>query len=246
MGYYPDISVFAGFDLSLHRKFTAGSPSVQIEIGCLNAALQHGLGFSTKDNQEIAIGVRPDQFINYITTAESLHRLGTEAKTLSLLIKASEISEINEQDIADLISERQKVVANVSRYSRDANFRKKVLNAYENRCAITRAQLKLVDAAHILPVPSEESSDHITNGIALSPTMHRAFDSTLIFLDDNFVVHLNEEKALELKDINLAGGLAQIQAFMDSKIHLPADPQQAPNRDYIRKADMYRRIPNYY
>ena len=38
---------------------------------------------------------------------------------------------------------------------------------YDNRCAVTRIQLRLVDATHILPVPSGDSSDHVTNGMAL-------------------------------------------------------------------------------
>jgi putative restriction endonuclease len=56
--------------------------------------------------------------------------------------------------------------------------------AYGNRCAVTRVQLRLVDAAHILPVGTTGSADHVRNGIALSPTYHRAFDAGLIYLDN--------------------------------------------------------------
>lgn len=31
MGYYPDLKMFAGFDLKKHRVFKTGSPSVQID-----------------------------------------------------------------------------------------------------------------------------------------------------------------------------------------------------------------------
>ncbi|MFN5474519.1 MAG: HNH endonuclease, partial [Pseudanabaena sp.] len=41
------------------------SPSVQIGISAIHSALQNGLSFVTKDNDEIAIGVRPDQFLIY-------------------------------------------------------------------------------------------------------------------------------------------------------------------------------------
>ena len=165
---------------------------------------------------------------------------------LKLLRRATEIEKIEKKDIRGLASDRQKIVASISRYSRDANFRKKVLSAYDNRCAVTRAQLKLVDAAHILPVPSEESSDHVTNGIALSPTIHRAFDNGLIYVDERYVMRLNEEKVGELKAVNLDAGLDKLISFLDTKVHLPADRAQRPNMEYIRKGNRYRRIPGYY
>ena len=246
LGYYPDLKVFAGFDLRRHKKFTTGSPSVQIDISAMRDALQSGLGFSTKDNREVAVGIRPDQLVTYITNAEALHKYGADARMLKLLRRATEIEKIEKKDIRGLASDRQKIIASISRYSRDANFRKKVLSAYDNRCAVTRAQLKLVDAAHILPVPSEESSDHVTNGIALSPTIHRAFDNGLIYVDERYMMRLNEEKVGELKAVNLDAGLDKLISFLDTKVHLPADRAQRPNTQYIRKGNKYRRIPGYY
>src|SRR5881296_108688 len=40
IGYEPSTGMFAGFDVGLHRTFTSGSPSVQIDIGSLRQALQ--------------------------------------------------------------------------------------------------------------------------------------------------------------------------------------------------------------
>lgn len=246
MGYHPDLRMFAGFDLAMHSTFTAGSPSVQIDITAIHAALQNGLSFTTKDNDEIAIGVRPDQFLFYCQSAVRLHSYGAEKNLTEMLTKAVELQEIPSQDISSLAANRRKIVENVSRYSRDANFRKLVLGAYDNRCAVTRTQLRLVDAAHILPVPSDKSSDHVTNGMALSPTFHRAYDNCLIYLDENFVMKLNEEKAKELEAYNLDGGLRTFRSFLDKKIHLPIDPNQRPRIENIRTANEYRRIPGYF
>lgn len=245
MGYHPDLRMFAGFDLEKHSTFTAGSPSVQIGITAIHAALQNGLSFTTKDNDEIAIGVRPDQFLSYCLNAAPLHLYGAESNLTKMLTKAVELQEIPQQDIANLAVDRKQIVENVSRYSRDANFRKLVMGAYDNRCAITRTQLRLVDAAHILPVPSDDSSEHVTNGMALSPTFHRAYDNCLIYLDENFVMKLNEQKAGELRANNLDGGLKQFRSFLDKKIHLPIDINQRPRIEYIRRANEYRRIPGY-
>jgi len=245
LGYYPDLKVFAGFDLGRHRRFTTGSPSVQINVSALQDALQSGFGFSTKDNREIAVGIRPDQFLTYVTNASAIHQYGADARTLKLLRRAAEVEEIAEKDIRAIPAERRKIIESISRDSRDVNFRTKVLTAYDHRCAVTRAQLKLVDAAHILPVPAKESSDHVTNGIALSPTIHRAFDNGLIFLDETCAMHLNEEKAEELRALNLDAGLNRLVSFLGKRVYLPVDRSQRPNKEYIRKANKYRRIPHF-
>ena len=245
MGYFPDTHIFAGFDIAKHRIFTAGSPSVQIDIGALHQALQVGLSFHRKSNDEIAIGVRADQLVNYIISAALLHQYGAEADVQPLLNQAADPAQEIDAAIEQLGAERQKIVSEVSRYSRSANFRKAVLNAYDNRCAVSRAQLRLVEAAHILPVPAEGSSDHVSNGISLAPTLHRAYDNCLIFLDTDLVMCLNEERAEQLVTDSLDAGLDTLRASLNSPIHLPVDVAQRPNPAYIEQANAYRRIPGY-
>ena len=245
MGYHADLNMFAGFDLTKHSTFTTGSPSVQINLSAIHSALQNGLSFVTKNNNEIAIGVRPDQFLNYCINAELLHFHGATGTFTDLLTKAAQSQAISEQDISALAADRKLIVEKVRRYSRHANFRKIVLNAYDNRCAVTRFQLRLVDAAHILPVHSEDSSDLVTNGIALSPTFHRAYDNCLIYLDENFVMRLNQKKADELRQDRLDAGIREFQSFLDKEIYLPIDPNQRPRKEYIKMANKHRRIPGY-
>ncbi len=246
LGYFPDEDMFAGFDIQGHRTFTTGSPSVQIDISAIHVAWQDGLAFHEKENREIAVAFRSDQFLNYIRNANILHQLGDDAPALDLVVRAAKSEEIVPQDIQSLPVERQRIVTNVSRYARDGSFRQRVLSAYEHRCAVTRAQLKLVDAAHILPVSVEGSSDHVSNGIALSPTMHRAYDHGLIFLDENYYIRLNDRKATELRNQGLDAGLPQLTALLGDRIQLPADRNQWPNQEFIVRANRYRRIETYY
>ena len=89
MGYHHDLNMFAGFDINKHRKFTVGSPSVQIDITTIHEALQNGLAFSTKENNEIVIGIRADQFLHYVIDAEKLHKEGKNNKLTPLLNKAT-------------------------------------------------------------------------------------------------------------------------------------------------------------
>ncbi len=50
-----------------------------------------------------------------------------------------------------------------------------VTYGYGHRCALMQLHARLEVAAHILPLRAPASSDHVRNGIALSPTYHRAF-----------------------------------------------------------------------
>lgn len=107
---------------------------------------------------------------------------------------------------------------------------------------MTRVQLRLVDAAHILPVGALGSADHVRNGIALSPTYHRAFDAGLVYLDEQYRMRLNRAQLRALETLNLALG---IDAFREplGTIFLPPDPNQRPSADFIRRANRLRRIP---
>ena len=118
-----------------------------------------------------------------------------------------------------------------------------MIEAYDGKCAVTKVQLRLVDAAHILPVAAKESSDDVCNGIALSPTIHRAFDNCLIYLDEDLVMRVNQEKVDELKAQGLDGGLSKFSKSLNKKIRLPAKKKHHPHPDYIKLANKFRRIP---
>lgn len=242
VGYEPNLGCFAGFDLSKHRQFSTKSPSIQISITILHEALQHGFSFVTKGNDEIAIGIRPDQFLAYCLNVDLLHRQGADADMVNLLTRAASLEPISGVDIERVPPERRRVVSEVSRLSRDSSFRKKVITAYDKRCAVTRMQLRLIDAAHILPVGSEGSSDEVNNGLCLSPTYHRAFDRSLIYLDEKLVMQINETREKELIRLGLAGGLSDFKVYLGQKIHLPADRRQWPDVEFIRAANKFRRI----
>jgi putative restriction endonuclease len=94
--------------------------------------------------------------------------------------------------------ERERVSSLTSRIVRDRIFRKIVLRAYDERCAVTG--LKLINgsgraeaaAAHIRPV-EENGPDIISNGIALSGTAHWMFDRGLISLADDLEILVSRQ-----------------------------------------------------
>lgn len=213
----------------------------RIQSPWLMNAFQHGLTFDRKTNDEIAVGIRPDQFYSYVLTAEHLHRYWRQTETFRLLQRAAELQSIPTDEIEALPTPRRVIVQTISRLSRKANFRQQVLQAYANRCAVTRVQLRLVDAAHIVPVGAPHSTDHVTNGLSLAPTYHRAYDNGLIYLDDHYEMKINPAKVAELKSLNLDGGIDSFKSSL-GKILLPPDRGQWPKLDFIRKANQVRSI----
>jgi len=135
------------------------------------------------------------------------------------------------------------VVNEVSRCSRDAGFKQSVLFAYGNRCAVTRLQLLLVDAAHIVPMGAPRSVDQVRNSIAPSPMYHRAFDAGLIYLDEQCRMRMNEGQLHVLQGLNLAGGVDSFREPLGQRIFLPPDANQRPLVDFIRRANALRQIP---
>jgi putative restriction endonuclease len=242
IGYEPNLKCFAGFDINRHRRFSINSPSIQIPITVLHTALQHGFSFTKKGNNEIAIGIRPDQLLAYTLNAELLHTYGGEAKTVDLLTKAAALEPIKPDEMEKVAKDRQRIVATVSRLSRDVDFRRKVTIAYDRRCSVTRMQLRLIDAAHILPVGARGSNDEIYNGICLSPTYHRAFDRSLIYLDEDLHMRINPAQESELTRLGLNGGINDFKVFLNNKIHLPADRSQWPQLSLIQEANKFRGI----
>ncbi|MEQ1870991.1 MAG: HNH endonuclease signature motif containing protein [Vicinamibacterales bacterium] len=241
IGFEPNLRIFAGFDIQRHRVFTTGSPSVQIDIEALRTAETEGLAFHRKSNDEIALGIRPDHLLHYTLNATAFHKYGSEAVVLTQLQKAAGLREIKARDIRTLTTERRRLIQVTSRLSRLASFRREVLFAYGHTCAVTRMQLRLVEAAHILPVGAPGSSDHVTNGVALTPTYHRAFDAGLIYLDEKYEMRINPRRVSDISSLGFGGGLKGFQSPL-GRIFLPPDRRQWPAPDHIRRANRYRQI----
>jgi putative restriction endonuclease len=101
--------------------------------------------------------------------------------------------------------DRERITRLITRPVRDRVFRKLILRAYGERCAITG--LKLINgggraevaAAHIRPV-DKNGPDLLQNGIALSGTAHWMFDRGLISLSDNLEIlisrHVNDSESV--------------------------------------------------
>jgi putative restriction endonuclease len=118
----------------------------------------------------------------------------------------------------------------VNRKIRDANFRRQVCDAYEDRCAVTGLKIvngggrSEVQAAHIWGV-GEGGPDVVQNGIALSGTIHWLFDRHLISLTNDYRLLVSHNKVpSELRSL--------FEQQMD-RIKLPKDKLLWPHPTYV-------------
>ncbi|WDR07112.1 HNH endonuclease [Devosia rhodophyticola] len=121
----------------------------------------------------------------------------------------------DEQAPFEYEQERVRHTALTSRVVRDKVFRRVILRAYDERCAVTGLKLingggrAEVEAAHIRPVEAN-GPDIVNNGMALSGTAHWMFDRGLIGLADNQEImisrHVNDRDGVESM-INTTGRL---------------------------------------
>lgn len=81
-------------------------------------------------------------------------------------------------------------------FVRGSLFKKTIPKVYDYTCSISGLKvesthkIQMIDACHIHPF-SISKDDTVTNGITLSPTLHRAFDRGLITINSNFVVRVS-------------------------------------------------------
>ena len=93
---------------------------------------------------------------------------------------------------------RERINQLTNRAMRNRNFRKNVLRAYGERCAITGLRLingggrAEVEAAHIRPV-EHDGPDIVSNGLALSGTAHWMFDRGLVGLADDLTILVSRQ-----------------------------------------------------
>jgi putative restriction endonuclease len=132
----------------------------------------------------------------------------------------------DEQTPFEFEQNRERASFSVSRIVRDRIFRRNVLRAYSERCAISGLRLingrgrAEVAAAHIRPVEAN-GPDIVNNGIALSGTVHWMFDRGLLGLADDL-------KILISRQVNDTAG---IRALINSSGYAIA-PQRTPDRPH--------------
>lgn len=121
-----------------------------------------------------------------------------------------------------------------------AEFRERVVAAYQRHCAI--CQLKrneLLEAAHIVADADPLGEPDVPNGIALCKLHHAAFDSYLIGIRPDYVVEVREDVRKETDGPMLVHGL---QGFHGSTLLVPHSEALQPDRALLEvRYQLFRR-----
>ncbi|MEX0965686.1 MAG: HNH endonuclease [Bacteroidia bacterium] len=114
---------------------------------------------------------------------------------------------------------------------RNSMFRKEVLKLYNYACPVSGMALSignicLLEACHIFQF-SKSEKDIVTNGIALAPNLHRAYDNHFITIENDYRVkvspHIRENSS----------SVFNLQQFHNIKIKLPAAKEFWPEKQYL-------------
>ena len=242
LGWERTRQVFVGFDLRKHLGPIGHSPSIQLREAALDDAAANGFAIHNKGNKELAVAFRPDFLATYITNMEALHDCGEIDAEVELLQQLGSRQErVVDTQVNEVIAEpRRYAVLATKRSLRESGFRNRVLVAYGHSCAMCGVQLRLLDAAHILPAAHAESTDGTDNGVALCVLHHRAYDGELVTFDAAFRTHVNDAMAGRLQEEGHAGGLPAFRQALRPDLALPSNSRDRPARRFIDKANELR------
>jgi putative restriction endonuclease len=115
-------------------------------------------------------------------------------------------------------------------YIRSNIFKREIPKVYNNTCCISGMRVdaienvSMIDACHIIPF-SESYNDTISNGIALCPNLHRAFDRGLLAISNDYIVQINNI----FNEPNLS--MYNLKQFDGVRILLPENAEYHPSID---------------
>lgn len=117
-------------------------------------------------------------------------------------------------------------------FVRGGVFKREVPKIYGYQCAISEMRIEsstnaqMVDACHLVPFAISKD-DTITNGIALSPNLHRAYDRGLITITEDYRVKIS-------KAISENHSPYSLGQFDGKEIILPRNPDYYPAIENLR------------
>lgn len=126
-------------------------------------------------------------------------------------------------------------------FVRGGLFKKLVPQVYNSTCCISGMRLSslhgfsMIDACHIVPF-SHSKDDRVTNGLALCPNLHRAFDRGLISVDEQLKVLVSQAIAEDESNVYALKKLdGKRLALPFGAIHYPAAENLAWHREVVFK-----------
>ncbi|MEX1113365.1 MAG: HNH endonuclease [Patescibacteria group bacterium] len=111
------------------------------------------------------------------------------------------------------------------------HFRRIVLRAYREQCAICRIRhVELLDAAHILADKHPLGEPIVSNGLGLCKIHHSAYDCDILGVDPDSRVHIRGDVLQEKDGPMLLHGLQELHG---TKLTLPRESKLKPNAAFL-------------
>lgn len=166
----------------------------------------------------------PNATFHYkVETIEKQYALELEIKQQMV----EETGEVYQSKIKQLESQLSEEEWEEERFIRGGIFKKEIPRLYGNQCCISEMKIEttinaqLVDACHIIPF-SLSNDDTISNGICLSPTLHRAYDRGLLTITEDYIVRVSPT----VRETQSPYGIRQ---FAGKRIELPREVKHYPS-----------------
>lgn len=238
MGYYADLRLYLAADAERRRGRFGQSVAVQTRKPHLDQANREGFAaFEKVGSHEIALVIRHDFIATYLLNVREVHELGelpNGVRTIDHIAETLGSADAPDVDAAaTALAPRERNVVTFTRSVRAADFRKRVMLAYENQCAVCAIQLRLVEAAHIVPAGAEMSSDETCNGMALCAIHHAAYDGGILGILPDLSVAINDSATRALVDQQLGGGLEEFKKSLRPSIIVPYNKSDQPLAQYL-------------
>ncbi len=161
--------------------------------------------------------------------------VGDDPRALTFLVNVDESWVLADRaapevELAEEPLRREYATRTVRQRLFQAEFRRRVIDAYRTRCALCSLKHRaLLDAAHIT-ADSDAGEPIVSNGMALCKLHHAAFDQFFFAVTPDYQVVVRPSILAESDGPMLIVGLQQIHG---STIVLPGREDQRPDRDRL-------------
>ena len=245
LGFFPREKVFVGWDprhvfsLEARTRVSVYARQSQLEVVKTSNVAAHRFEAKLLKEFSLAIALPLDALGVYLENLDQFHRLSSE-ENLQRAIK--ETDAFNETGLGkpgefevSVGTRKEKFTYNRTMFPRDPKFRETVLSAYDNTCCICGKQLKLVQAAHIIPHSHPDCLNSVQNGLAMCVEHHILYDKALLLPGPDRQLVFNEERAKYLQQIGQGRGLDDIEELSKQEYYVPEDPREQPRNDYLQR-----------
>ena len=131
------------------------------------------------------------------------------------------------------ILRRRYITVEVQQRLHQVAFRAHVLRAYHQACSICSLRHpELLEAAHIFKDTHPKGIPAVSNGLSMCAIHHKAFDKNILGITPDYSVIIREDVLEETDGPMLQWGL---QAFQDSRIHLPRRKEEWPDKEALEE-----------